>query len=212
MAPVRVAVLLLLALAAGCASYASRATARPAPVGHTTVAIAADAVVFEHGREYFVAPSPELSVRRGMSERWDLGGRFGFGSAEVAATVRLRDGENWALAAVPNAGLGFVPVTNNGTDLLRLHAGARLVLERDLSDGVAVAASAGGRFALTGPGTIFGGEAGELRVLTEPSVSLGLRIKAGSRVVWPEVGMVLPVDFGTGAEKPAVQAGVALEF
>lgn len=202
----------LAVLGSGCASYASRATARPANRGETKIAVAADLVVFEHGREYTVLPAPEVSVRRGMGEAWDIGVRLGAGSVEVAATIAPVRSARSSLAIVPNAGLAVVPVTNNGTDLIRVHAGARAVWERDVTGRVALATSVGCRVVGAGPATIVSGEAGEPRLLLEPSASFGVRVRGSSRVVWPEVSIALPVEPGDGTERPAIQAGVAIEW
>jgi hypothetical protein len=208
----RVVALTVAVGACACTSYASRASARPAPSGETKVAFAADAVVFEHGRKYAILPAPELSFRRGMSDRWDLGARLGFGAAELASTIALSDSESSALAIVPSFGLGFVPATNNDTDLLRVHGGGRLVWERQAGSRVSVASTIGTRLTVAGPGTIFGGEAGDASLLIEPSVGVGLRIRSGKRIVWPEINMTLPIDTGSGVERPAFQFGIALEL
>ena len=99
-----------LAAITGCASYANRTTARLVPVGETRIAIAVDAVVFPHGRNYFVLPAPEIIVRRGMTDEWDLGLRGGLANFEVHGTRSLIQSTGFALAIVPGAAFAFAAI------------------------------------------------------------------------------------------------------
>ena len=208
----KAAVALGLVLAAGCAAHSSRHAGRTLAPGQWRAAVAADGLVFQHGRRYAVYPAPELAIRRGIRPGWDLGGKLGAGSVEGSARLAQLDRPDLAVALAPGMRFEFPLATNNATDVLRACLFSHLVIERRLARGNALVATATAALALGSSATLFGGDPGPARVLAEPALGLGLRLPAGRFTVWPELTVTVPYAFGQGAERPLVQFGIGFEW
>lgn len=111
----------------GCASYSPHLTARPLDRGTTRTSLTLDALLLDrgYGPEWFAAP--DLGVRRGVSENWDLGGRVYPLGIELDARGRLGRRQDLELSVVPLVAAGQVSATNADTSFVELSPGASLL-------------------------------------------------------------------------------------
>lgn len=157
-------------------------------------------------------PAPEIYARRGMSPRWDLGFRASVLGAELSARIQTVRRGGLAVAFAPGLGFEMVPITNNGTDVLRLSGSAAAIVERRVGRRTSLILAATPALTIAAPASIVGGAGEATRLLFEPSFGIGVAIEVGGVVVWPEVNVTFPREVGgEGAwERTLFQGGIAI--
>jgi hypothetical protein len=207
--------LVLVLFGQGCASYSTRLSPRPIPKGETELGLSADLWVSERktqGRA--TLPVAEMSLRYGLSERVDIGGKINLLGGELTAKVALLRNDVVAIAVAPGAGLQLSAAnTDNNNDLLigTFHlpvlAGVRL--------GDSAEAIIGGKLLLhvpAGTGTDGGVNPGDLIFL--PGGVLGLRLILGDNfALFPELNVHFPYNIDLERWRRVVfQGGLGFQF
>lgn len=208
-------ILVLALLGPGCASYSTRLSPRPIPKGETELGLSADLWLSERktqGRA--ILPVAEMSLRYGLSDRVDIGGKINLLGGELNAKVALLRNDVVAIAVAPGAGLQLSAVNSDnlndlliGTFHLPVLAGVRL--------GDSAEVIVGGKLLLhvpAGTGNDGGVNPGDLIFL--PGGVLGLRlILSENFALFPELNIHFPYNVDLERWRTAVfQGGLGFQF
>ncbi|HEX6276560.1 MAG TPA: hypothetical protein VFZ53_26140, partial [Polyangiaceae bacterium] len=109
--------------AKACATYNPHVQATPTRVGTTDFAVTADALVVDRGLGPEVFAAPDVSVRRGLGDAWDLGLRLFPLGGELSARGRLVESSGYELALLPLVAGGLVTLTNADTSFFATSVG-----------------------------------------------------------------------------------------
>lgn len=203
----------LLLFASGCLSGAQNLGAATTPVGTTEVGVSLNALAYEHGRERAYLPSPELTFRKGVSERWDWGGRLSLLGLELGTRHRLVERSPWTWSLAPSAGVWYVPVTNNSTEPVNLRLGAKTLLDYRLNRRWTFTGGASLMGAFAGPLTAFQGRFNGSHLLASPGGSLAIAFRLRpSLELRAEGGLELPFALGEGRRQLTGHAGLTLRW
>lgn len=113
--------------AIACASYSPHHSARLAPAGANEASFAVDALVVDRGLGPETFPLPEFALSRGLSDRWDAGGRvYPFG-IELNARRKLLQQRGLLVTAMPLLAVSQVSATNADTSFADVNTGAALL-------------------------------------------------------------------------------------
>lgn len=203
------------ALLSGCASYSTRLSPRPIPKGETELGLAADIWVSERKTDgRVVLPQTEMTLRYGLSDKVDIGGKINMLGGELSAKVAVVRNDTWALAVAPGAGLQLTATNSDnqnqlliGTFTVPVVAGVRL--------GESAEVIVGGKLMLHVPaatGTGGGVNPGDLIVL--PGGVTGLRlILSDGFALFPEVNFLFPYNIDLERwRRPVFQGGLGFQF
>jgi hypothetical protein len=108
---------------ASCATYNPHLTATPTAAHTTDLAVTADALVVDRGVGPQVLPAPDVSLRRGIGDAWDIGVRLFPLGAEFSARARLYRSATYELSLLPLFATGIVSATNADTSFVGVGAG-----------------------------------------------------------------------------------------
>jgi len=110
-------------LLASCATYNPHLTPTITPAHTTDIAVTADALIVDRGVGPQVLPAPDVSLRRGVGDAWDIGVRLFPLGAELSARARLYRSPTYELSLLPLFATGLVSATNADTSFVGVGAG-----------------------------------------------------------------------------------------
>jgi hypothetical protein len=173
-----------------------------------------DGLLLDRGFGPQVLPNPEAAIRWGLAPELDLGFRLNALGAEASSRLGLVELAGYRLTAVPLLGGGFVPATNQDTELVTTTAGLivlngiRLASRTELVVGV----RAQPRLGLNAVAVREDFAAATWSFV--PGGSLGVRFPlSNSLFLFPEAVVVVPHDLEAGVwETPIVQAGIGVQW
>lgn len=108
---------------AGCSTYNPHLAATPTPRGATDLAITADALMVDRGLGPELLMAPDVSLRRGLRDHWDIGARLFPLGIELNARHRLLARGAFELSLMPLLAGGVVTYTNADTSFVATSAG-----------------------------------------------------------------------------------------
>jgi hypothetical protein len=205
---------LALSAAPGCVSYGSHLSATPTAEGELEYSVNADAVVLDRGAGPQILPNPELSIRRGFGQEFDLGLRLNALGAEATSRIGLLDLARYRLTSVPLLGGGFVPATNKDTGLATTTAGVILLNGITIAPRTELVVGVRGQARLDLNAVAIREDFGAATWRFVPGGSFGVRFPVSQRLfLFPEVVVLAPYNLENGAfESPIVQGGVGLQW
>lgn len=210
----RFGVAIVFVLASGCASYTTHISPAPTPKGELRMGVNAGALSLDRGPSRQYLPSLEMTVRYGLSERVDIGGKANLLGAELNTKVVLREGDT-SIAVVPGTGLGVGALGSDTQETFYVSFGAPVLFGFTFGDtqvvtGVKtlVQAASGDRVSTTTTTR----RTGDLVLL--PGTLLGVRFRLTDTVVlFPEVDVHVGYDVDREAwQDPVFQASIGVQF
>jgi hypothetical protein len=201
-------------LSVGCATYNPHLAATPTARGATDLALTADALVVDRGLGPELMVAPDVSLRRGLRDDWDIGARFFPLGVELNARHRLLNSGAFQLSLMPLLTGGVVTYTNADTSFVAMSAGVvalngfRLGQRSELTLGLRSGLEVG----LNAVAVHEDFSAARWRVLGGGSVALAYRV---SERWWLSPGLVVLVPYDLDRSEtafPIVQGGVAASF
>ncbi len=210
----RASACLVFLASSSCISYGSHLSATPTAPGETEYSVSADALVLDRGFGPQVLPNPELGIRWGLARELDFGLRVNALGGEASSRLGLVALDGYRLTLVPLLGGGFVPATNQDTELVTTTAGflalngIRLGSRTELVVGL----RAQPRLGLNA--VAVQEDFSEATWSFVSGGSLGVRFPLGDRLfLFPEAVVVVPYDLEGGSFRtPILQAGVAVQW
>jgi hypothetical protein len=200
--------------ASACATYNPHVAATPTPAGTTDFAVTADALVVDRGLGPELFAAPDVSVRRGLGERWDLGLRLFPLGAELSARGRVAAASGYELSLLPLVSGGLVTFTNADTSFFATGVGLGALNDVRLGERteLTVGLRTGLEMGLNAVAVREDFSAARFRVIGGASLSLAHR--AGERwSVSPGAIVLFPYDLDYGELGfPIVQGGVAVSW
>ena len=211
---IRACACLVLVAATACVSHGSHLSATPTPPGQTEFSVNVDALYLDRGFGPQVLPNPEAAIRWGLAPKLDFGFRLNALGAEASSRLGLVELESYRLTAVPLLGGGFVPATNQDTELVTTTAGLvmlngiRLASRTELVVGV----RAQPRLGLNAVAVREDFAAATWSFV--PGASLGVRFPLSDKLfLFPEAVVVVPYDLELATFRtPILQAGVGVQW
>jgi hypothetical protein len=205
---------LALVAAPGCVSYGSHLSATPTAPGRTEYSVNADGMVLDRGFGPQVLPNPEASIRWGLARELDFGVRVNALGAEASSRIGLLHVEKYRLTTVPLIGGGFVPATNQDTELVTTTAGMVLLSGFALGSRTQLVVGLRGQARLGLNAVAVQEDFGAALWSFVPGGSLGVRFPLSERFhLFPEVVVVVPYDLESGIWKtPILQGGVGVQW
>ena len=182
--------------------------------GRTEYSLGADALVLDRGFGPQVLPNPEASIRFGLARELDFGLRVNALGAEASSRIGLVHFERYRLTTLPLLGGGFVPATNQDTELFTTTAGMVLLNGFTLGSRSELVVGLRGQARLGLNAVAVQEDFAEATWSFAPGGSLGVRFPVSERFyLFPEVVVVAPYDLELGAfETPILQGGVAVQW
>jgi hypothetical protein len=199
---------------AGCSTYNPHVAATPTPRGATNLAIAADALVVDRGLGPELMMAPDVSLRRGLRDDWDIGARLFPLGIELNARHRLLDRGAFELSLMPLLAGGLVTYTNADTSFVAMSAGLTALNDVRLGERteLTLGLRSGLELGLNAVAVHEDFSAARWRVLGGGSVALTYRVSE----VWslsPGVVVLVPYDLDQSETGfPIVQGGAAASF
>lgn len=197
---------------AGCATYTTHVSPTPTPKGKLELGVNAGVLSLDRGPSRQYLPSLEMTVRYGLSDRVDIGGKASFVGGELNSKVSLVQGST-SVAILPGSGLG---IGSLGSDLARtFHATFYCPVLIGFAFGDTEIVTGPKPFVQvssgTGP-TMEMPRVGEL--LLSPGALFGVRFLLTDDVaLFPEVDVHLPYDVEMGVwMSPVFQVSLAVQF
>ena len=196
-----------------CTSHGLHLTATPLEKGTWQAGVVTSAIAQDRGLGFEVLPNPEFSLRWGLTENLDFGGRVNVASLALNARYRVLRARTWSMALVPETGFGLNTSTND--DIGPLAAVFGLGLLTDLHLGGMATAVFGVRFRSQlefGNIAFLGRWQGKWMVM--PGGTLGVRFQlAPGLFLFPELSLLARYDtLATRWLPPTGQLGVAIEW
>lgn len=196
-----------------CTSHGLYLTATPLEKGTWQAGLVISAIAQDRGLGFEVLPNPEFSVRWGLTDDLDLGGRVNVAGLALNSRYRVLRARSWSMALVPETGFGLNTSTND--DIGPLAAVFGLGLLTDLRIGGMATAVLGVRFRsqLEFSNIAFLGRWQGKWVLM-PGGTLGVRFElAPGLFLFPERSLLARYDtLATRWLPPTGQLGVAIEW
>lgn len=196
-----------------CTSQGLYLTATPLPKGTWQTGMVTSAIVLDRGMGVEVLPNPEFTVRWGLCENLDFGGRVNMVGLALNARYRVMRARTLSLALVPETGFGANTSTND--DIGPLAAVFGLGLLSDLRIGRITTVVLGVRFRSQlefSNSALLGRWQGKWVLM--PGGTLGVRFElAPGLFLFPELSLFARRD--TLADRwlpPTGQIGVAIEW
>ncbi len=198
-------------LSAGCASYSTRVSPRPTPPGETRYGFNLDAQMLQPAGANRTVPNFEFTVRHGLTERVDIGGKVGVFGGEFNTKMTLVTGR-LSVALLPSTQIGFAPFGTDEDIVPFASFGLPVLLGLQLGSAELVAAP---RIHLqASPAeTVTGGRPEVGTLLLGVGGTLGLRFEVDTWVVFPELGVLAPYAVDVESWEGVVwQGGVGIQF
>lgn len=195
---------LLVFLVAGCGTFSNHLTPRPTRPGEIDLAVALDVVGGPRGLgNQAILPNPEIRLRGGLAEGFDLGAKINFLGGELSSRIALVEG-TFDLSVVPAVGVLFSTFTSEETESIVLSGKLGVLGGLHLGDVVTLVA---------GPAFIVH-RGGDGDVLLYPGGTLGVNIQIVRLLaLFPEVNVYRPFHLDLERwRKPIVQGGLALRL
>lgn len=192
----------------GCATYSSRLTPTPTPEGRYAAGVNVDVIVMDRGVGTHVLPNPEIWLRYGLAEDWDVGARINALGMAVDARWAPLQGE-LSLAFVPRLGFGFVGATNQDTGLFHLTPSGSALLGYTLGGGRQLVLGLHAHAELRMAAIAFRGDLDGTRWVFVPGATLGVSLPIGDTeyALFPEIGLYAPFDTQPAERLPLVVQG-----
>jgi hypothetical protein len=211
--PVRLCLLAAATSLGACTSHGLHLTATPLAKGTWQAGAVISAIVQDRGLGPELLPNPELTLRWGLGENMDLGGRVNVASLAFDARYRMWRAGALSMAVVPETGFGLNTSTNDDVGPLAAVVGFGLLT--DLRLGPVATAVLGVRFRsqLEFSNIAFLGRWQGKWVLM-PGGTLGVRFEVASGLfLFPELSLLARYDtLATRWLPPTGQLGVAIEW
>jgi hypothetical protein len=200
--------------ASACISHGSHLSATPTAPGQTEYSFNVDALLLDRGFGPQILPNPEASIRWRLARELDFGLRVNALGGEASSRLGVVAVDGYRLTAVPLLGGGFVPATNQDTELVTTTLGlvalngVKLASRTELVIGLRAqprlglnAVAVREDFAEATWSFVSGG-------------SLGVRFPLNARLfLFPEAVVVVPYDLeGAAFRSPILQAGIGLQW
>ena len=200
--------------ATACISHGSHLSATPTLPGQTEYSVNVDGLLLDRGFGPQLLPNPEASIRWGLSRELDFGLRVNALGAEASSRVGLVELERYRLTAVPLLGGGFVPATNQDTELVTTTAGLVALNGFRITPRTELVVGLRGQPRLGLNAVAVREDFGAASWSFVSGGSLGVRFPLSARVfLFPEAVVVVPYDLEAGVWKtPIVQAGVGVQW
>lgn len=210
----RVTVCLTCFAATACVSYGSHLSATPTPRGGVEYSLNADALLLDRGFGPQVLPNPEASIRWGIARELDFGLRVNALGAEASSRIGLVVLDGYRLTAVPLLGGGFVPATNQDTELVTTTLGLIALNGIELAPRTELVVGFRAQPRLGLNAVAVREDFAEATWSFMSGGSLGLRFPVSDRFfLFPEAVVVVPYDLEVGAfRSPILQAGVGVQW
>ncbi len=202
---------LLALLTSACASYSTRTSARPTPVGATRYGFNFDVLMLRPDGTSRTTPNFEFVVRHGLTPRIDIGGKVGVLGGEMNSKLVLTEG-TVSVAVLPSAGIGFAPLATDEDVVPAASFGLPLLVGLRLGEHEVVAAPRA--LVQTSPAESVSGarlDVGTFLLLV--GGTLGVRFQLDDFVVFPELGVYAPYAVDVGSWEGLVwQGGIGVQF
>jgi hypothetical protein len=199
---------------AGCSTYNPHVAATPTPRGATDLTITADALVVDRGLGPELMMAPDVSLRRGLRDDWDVGARLFPAGIELNARHRLVDRGPFELSLMPLLTGGVVTYTNADTSFVATSAGLAALNDVRLgkSTELTLGLRSGLELGLNAVAVYEDFSAARWRVVGGGSVALTYHVSA----VWSlSFGVVVLVPYDLDQSEtgfPIIQGGAAASF
>jgi hypothetical protein len=209
--------LALAIVSTGCASFSTHLTPRPTSQGKTEIDAHVDVLAFtDDDGTRAVLPNVEMSIRYGLSDTVDIGGKLNAAGVEMNSRVALVLSDGFDLGVVPGAGVLAASGTAGHPQVVLLTFGMPLLA------GVRVTPTTtlllGAKFSVhiaTGkPENNDVGFASSGEVVLYPGGVIGLELMLTDNfALFPEINFLFPylIDFDKFT-RPVYQGGLAFQF
>ncbi len=186
---VRALLLLPVAFSAACGTYSNHLTARATPPGAVDLGIDVDVVATERGTmKRSVLPNPDVMVRVGLADGFDLGAKINFLGAELSSRIGLIQGDV-DLALAPGFGFTFAERTSEDTEALVFTGKIPLLVGVHLGDIVTLVGGFNGIFHVTAGSN----DSDNSDVILYPGGTFGVDLQLAHIIaIFPEVNVHVP--------------------
>lgn len=198
----------------GCAGWGSYLDPQPTPAGRSEVSVQLEGAATRRGTGYFVLPNVALGFRRGLGDGWDLGGRVSALGLAGDMRIALRRAGSFVVSLVPQAGVSWVPLTNDDEGTVRVDVRAGAVAAWRMSQTFSLLFGVRPALLVTGPNIVFRGRFDAVRSFFLLGGQVGLRARLTETLALVvEVGADPQFDLGSGEwRRPPLHGGAALWF